>query len=148
MPRRRWKDFRSGDWNEDLGILMLKGFAAVASVPRPEDFGLDAIATLLRNQEESGYLYAEDSFYVQLKSASTKKIIYKNDEIQWLRDMQLPFFIGVVKKGDCSIQLFPGHKLNQMLIQTRKYKELHVFFSEQGKQQPIEEASKADVFLG
>ncbi len=48
MPGRRHKHFRSGDINQELGILLLKGVAPVASVPRPEDFGIDAIGTLLR----------------------------------------------------------------------------------------------------
>jgi len=48
---------------------MLNGIAAVADVPRPEGVGLDAVATLLR-RDEDGDCYAEDSFVVQLKSDS------------------------------------------------------------------------------
>ncbi|NLS91164.1 MAG: hypothetical protein GXX96_03150 [Planctomycetaceae bacterium] len=46
MPGRRRSSFRSGDLAEHLGLLLLKGIAAVAEVARPEDVGLDAIATL------------------------------------------------------------------------------------------------------
>jgi hypothetical protein len=49
MAGRRWEDFRSGNWNEELGFLLLKSIAAVAAVPRQEDFGIDAIATLLHS---------------------------------------------------------------------------------------------------
>src|SRR5947208_3278723 len=98
MPSRRWRDFRSGDWNEEFGILMLKAFAAVAYVPRQEDFGLDAISTLLRDDKNSRYLYAEESFYVQLKSESEKTISYDGDSIRWLKKLELPLFIGVTRK--------------------------------------------------
>lgn len=68
MPGRRRTNCRSGDLNEHLGLL-LKGVAAVADVARPEDVGIDAIATLLR-RDEDGNSYAEEGFLVQLKSSS------------------------------------------------------------------------------
>src|SRR5689334_9242475 len=40
---------RSGDRAEQVGIDMLRDIAAVAPVPREEDFGIDAIATILEN---------------------------------------------------------------------------------------------------
>jgi len=69
MPGRLRTSFRSGNLAEDLGLLLLKGIAAVADVPRTEDVGLDAIATLLRRASD-GNCYAEDGFVVQLKSYS------------------------------------------------------------------------------
>jgi hypothetical protein len=130
MVGRRAKDFRSGDWNEDLGILLLKAFAAVAPVQRQEDFGLDAVATLLRHDKENRLLYAEDSFYVQLKSGSNINLIYRDEEIQWLRNLQLPLFLGVVRKAESSLGLYPGHKLNALLVGPREFKEIHVRFGE------------------
>src|SRR4051794_20728555 len=97
MAGRRWADFRGGDLSEELGILLLKGVAAVAPVPRPEDVGLDAVATLLRR--DGDYLIAEDSFYVQLKSASDKRVVYGKHEIQWARALKLPLFVGRVDKA-------------------------------------------------
>ena len=60
MPGRQNTNFRSGNLTEYFGMLLLKGIAAVADVPRPEDFGLDAIATLLR-RDSDGNSYAEDA---------------------------------------------------------------------------------------
>ncbi len=65
MPGRRRENLRSGDLAEELGILLLKGIAAIAEVPRPEDIGFDGVATLLR-EGEGGFLYAENSFYLQI----------------------------------------------------------------------------------
>jgi len=45
MTGRRLRSYRIGDLNEELGILLLKSLAAVAPIPRQEDFGLDAEAT-------------------------------------------------------------------------------------------------------
>ncbi len=75
MPGRRGKNLRSGDLAEELGNLLLKGLAAVAEVPRPEDVGFDSVATLLR-EDGAGFLYAEDPFYVQFKSASVESVTY------------------------------------------------------------------------
>jgi hypothetical protein len=58
MAGRLRSSFRSGNLAEHLGLLLLKGIAAVADVPRTEDVGLDAIASLLR-RDEDGNCYAD-----------------------------------------------------------------------------------------
>src|SRR6266550_3449609 len=82
MPGRLRNSFRSGNLAKHLGLLLLKGIAAVADVARPEDIGLDAIATLLR-RDKDGNCYAEDSFLVQLKAASVTSVQYKGHELEW-----------------------------------------------------------------
>ena len=52
MPGIRLTSFRSGDLAEDLGIFLLKGVAVVAEVECQEDVGLDAVATLLRPDDD------------------------------------------------------------------------------------------------
>src|SRR4051812_47864665 len=110
MPGQRLKNPRSGDINEELGAMLLKAFAAVAPVPRTEDVGLDGVATLLRDDGE-GMLIAEDSFYVQFKSASVRTIAYKDQEAKWLRELKLPLFIGSVDRNAARISLFCTHRL-------------------------------------
>src|SRR5436305_14802175 len=83
MPGRLRTSFRSGNLAEHLGLLLLKGIAAVADVPRTEDIGLDAVATLLR-RDADGNCYAEDGFVVQLKSYSETSIEYRHHELTWL----------------------------------------------------------------
>ena len=75
MPGRLRSSFRSGNLAEDLGLLLLKGIVAVAEVTHTEDIGLDAIATLLR-LDNDGNLYAEDSFVVQLKADSVTSSVF------------------------------------------------------------------------
>lgn len=116
MVGRRHKHFRSGDLNEELGMLLLKGIAVVATVPRPEDIGIDAVATLLR-EGPNHLLFAENSFYMQFKSSSEGVLKYENHEVRWLESLKLPFFIGSVDKAACQIDLFAGHRLSQVLIE-------------------------------
>lgn len=115
MPGRRLSSYRKGDWNEDLGILLLKLLAAVAPIPRQEDFGLDAIGTLL-HPVQNNLVYAEESFYIQLKSESQKAISYRDHELDWLKNLQLPLFIGQVSRKDSSLLLFPAHVLNEFFV--------------------------------
>jgi hypothetical protein len=68
---------------------LLKGITAVADVPNTEDFGLDAIATLLRRDSE-GNSYAEDSFVVQLKSSSVTSVDYRDHELSWFLAQSVP----------------------------------------------------------
>src|SRR5690242_8531402 len=102
MPGRLRTSYRSGNLAEDLDLLLLKGIAAVAEVPRPEDVGLDAVATLLR-RDEDGNSYAEDSFLVQLKSESATTLEYKDHELAWLLAQTQPMFIGRISLAKSEI---------------------------------------------
>src|SRR5256885_10736823 len=102
MPGRLRASFRSGNLAEDLGLLLLKGIAAVADVTRPEDVGLDAIATLLR-RDSDGNCYAEDSFLVQLKADSVRTLRYRDHQLDWLVSQMQPLFIGLVSLANSQI---------------------------------------------
>ena len=115
MPGRLRTSFRSGNLAEDLGLLLLKGIAAVADVPRTEDVGLDAIATLLRRARD-GNCYAEDGFVVQLKSYSETSIKYRDHELSWLLGQSQPMFIGRVSLQDSRISLYPTLHANQAAL--------------------------------
>lgn len=105
MTGRLRTSFRSGDLAEHLGILLLKGISAVAQVPRPEDVGLDAIATLLR-RDEDGNCYAEDSFLVQLKSESVTTLQLAGHELDWFLGQTQPMFIGLISRSKSQISLY------------------------------------------
>src|SRR5947207_12580613 len=107
MPGRLRTSFRSGNLAEHLGLLLLKGIAAVADVPRTEDIGLDAVATLLR-RDADGNCYAEDGFVVQLKSYSETSIEYRHHELTWLLGQSQPMFIGRVSLEQSRICLYPA----------------------------------------
>lgn len=149
MAGRRLGSYRKGDWNEELGILLLKSLAAVAPIPRQEDFGLDAVATLLR-PDQKYFVYAEDSFYVQFKSESKEPLSYRDHELEWLKNLQLPLFIGQVRRRDSSLRLYPAHNLNEKLIlqDFRGFKELIVKFQDSGGAKRLVNEECCEVFLG
>jgi len=149
MPGRRLGSYRKGDWNEELGILLLKSLAAIASVPRQEDFGLDAVGTLLRPDQDN-CVYAEDSFYVQLKSESAKQISYKDHELDWLMNLQLPLFIGQVNRQDSLLSLFPAHVLNEFFVfrDFRNFKELIVKIDDGGNAKRLAKGERYEISLG
>jgi hypothetical protein len=115
MPGRLRASYRSGNLSEHLGLLLLKGVAAIAEVPRTEDVGLDAVATLLRRAAD-GNCYAEDSFVVQLKSESAPTIEYRDHELKWLLGQSQPMFVGRVSLADSRIRLYPTVYINQAVF--------------------------------
>lgn len=101
---KRIASYRSGDRAETFGATLLQSFCAVAPVPRPEDFGLvDAVATLLRR--DGRFLYADDSFLIQFKSRTEKRVEFLGDRFQALLRQELPFFIGHVDLATGTIAL-------------------------------------------
>jgi hypothetical protein len=106
MTGRLRTSFRSGNLAEELGILLLKGVAAVAGVPRQEDIGIDAVATLLR-RDNDGNCYAEDTFVVQLKSESEAQIEYSDHAFKWFIRQTSPMFVGRVSLIESKIALYP-----------------------------------------
>lgn len=115
MVGRLRTSFRFGNLAEDLGLLLLKGIATVADVPRTEDVGLDAIANLLRFDSD-GNCYAEDSFGVQLKAISESKVEYTGHALDWLLAQEQPLFIGRVSLDDGSIALHTMLHVNQAVL--------------------------------
>ena len=115
------EDYRGGNVKEDLGILLLKAFCAVSPVPRTEDVGIDAVATLLRRgpkrpdvegNKGRAVLFAEDTFCVQLKSESVAdEIKFEGYQTEWLLQQRLPMFINVVNQDSFGIDLYTTHFL-------------------------------------
>lgn len=149
MSGRRLGSYRKGDWNEELGILLLKSLAAVAPIPRQEDFGLDAVGTLLR-PVENNFVYAENSFYIQLKSESKKQLSYRDHELDWLKNLQLPLFIGQVSRRDSSLRLFPAHVLNEFFVMRdlRNFKELIIKIYDDGSAKRLAKGESYELYLG
>jgi hypothetical protein len=104
MPGSLDNNLRRAYLQEELGVYLLRGFAAVAAVERPQDFGIDAIATILR-PSTSRKLLAEDTFYVQLKAGSVRDVPFDDSQLAWYRQLDLPYFIGSVdpQRGELSL---------------------------------------------
>jgi hypothetical protein len=125
---------RSGDLHEELGILLLKFVALVAPVPRQEDVGNDAFATLVR-PEGSRQLIPDVSFLVQLKSASVLSVSYTTrDDMAWISGLDSPLFIGRVDVKQARIELFTTLRLHQILLE-RSYDGIELLLD------PADEAS-------
>jgi hypothetical protein len=134
MPGVRDRNLRSGDLQEELGIFLLKAVALVAPVPRPEDVGNDAFATLIR-PEGTRRLIPDLSFLVQLKSASVTSVSYTTpEEMAWISALEVPLFIGRVNLKQASIELFTTQKLHEILLE-KSYDGVELFLD------PLDEAS-------
>jgi hypothetical protein len=134
MPGTRDRNLRSGDLHEELGILLLKFVALVAPVPRQEDVGNDAFATLVR-PEGSRQLIPDVSFLVQLKSASVLSVSYTTrDDMAWISGLDSPLFIGRVDVKQARIELFTTLRLHQILLE-RSYDGIELLLD------PADEAS-------
>ncbi len=118
MAGMRDRNLRSGDLHEELGIFLLKAVALVAPVPRQEDVGNDAFATLVR-PEGGRRLIPDLSFLVQLKSASVTSVSYTTkDEMAWVSALESPLFIGRVDLKQARIELFTTLRLHQILLES------------------------------
>jgi hypothetical protein len=148
MPGRLRTNFRSGNLAEDLGLLLLKGVAAVADVPRTEDVGLDAVCTLLRPGAD-GNCYAEDGFVVQIKSDSGESVKYRSHELSWFLAQAQPMFIGLVSRKHARISLYPTLHVNHAVLSLHA-EQISMFFCEPDGPHPWAGGpeNSADVWLG
>ena len=105
---------------EGFDLQMLRPFAAVAPVPREEDFGIDVIATLLRRTGKA--LTASDSFFVQVKTRTSATFRFVGDGIEWVRSLRLPYFPLVVNldKAIASIYTLNRHRKTIQLARLQK----------------------------
>lgn len=147
MPAVRGKNLRSGDIVEQLGLLLLQNLALVAPVPRTEDVGVDAVVTLLEDLD-SYRLVATDSFFVQIKSDSVKEISYEEEQVKWLFNLELPFFIASVNKSNSSLDLFCCHRLSDAYITNKKREEIIIRFDVEENWDHFVESDNKFVHVG
>lgn len=129
MTAIRGKNLRSGDLAEQLGLLLLQQMALVAPVPRTEDIGIDAVVTLIKDFDKRR-LIAEDSIFVQIKSASVENIEYSDHEVDWLYNLELPFFIASVDRKDSSVKLYCAHRLSNAFITKHDRQVVKIIFND------------------
>lgn len=98
---------------EGIAIQMFRPFAAVAPVPREEDYGIDFVATLIR--ENGKTLDAEDSFVVQVKTHTSARFPFAGDGIKWLRQLRLPYFPVVANLDDATVSLYTLNRFHMPL---------------------------------
>lgn len=103
MAGSRGASWRGGDLAEGFGLELLRPFAFVAPIPRPEDVGVDAVATLFSRVGRG--LIAEDSFLVQVKAASARTIEFKATSLDWIRALRLPYYLISVDLATSTVDL-------------------------------------------
>ena len=109
-------NLRRGSLHETMGHHLLRGFAAVAPFPREQDYGIDFVATLLK-RELARSLAADRTIAVQTKSVSERSITYDGAAARWLRDLDLPFFIGSVDTDNNSMALYSTHQFHRVYVE-------------------------------
>ncbi len=147
MPTFRGTNFRSGDLAEATALLLLQQVALVAPVPRTEDVGIDAIVTLHREFDQHR-LIAEDSLFVQIKSASVDCVEYSADEVKWLYELDLPLFYASFDMTSCQISLFCAQQIAEAFITDHDRKKLQVRFDGESNLLDIVGAADDIVRLG
>lgn len=106
---------RFGTRGEYLAHYLLSGTGTVIQVPRQEDTGIDFHCTI---GEIFGYAEKfHEHFYIQLKSSSDVLVYgniekkrenfkWKNYELDWLFNLQNPFFIGICNSNSQTLELY------------------------------------------
>jgi hypothetical protein len=147
MPAFRGINIRSGDLAEQLGLLLLQNLALVAPIPRTEDVGIDAVATLIREDDAGRYL-AEDNFFVQIKSESVSSIEFSGKQVKWLYDLELPFFVASIDRSRSSINLFCAHRLSDALITNNDRQSIIIFLDNVKTSNELVESDDNEVHIG
>ena len=147
MVATRSKNLRSGDFAEELGLLLIRQFALITPVPRTEDVGIDAVVTLVKNF--NGYsILAEDNFFLQIKSANNESIEYVEHQVNWLYELELPFFVAIVDRKKSSIKLFCAHRLSNAFITNHKRKKLVLHFKKDLMANELVDKDDENIYLG
>jgi hypothetical protein len=119
----------------------------VAPVPRTDDVGIDVVCALLRNFDAKP-LIAENSFFVQIKSASVASISFKKDEVKWLYDLDLPFFVASADRNLGVVKLYCAHRLFDAFITNHDRKSLTIHLEEDKINDELVEKNDPNVKIG
>lgn len=129
MPNYLDNNLRGGDRAEYLAQFILSSMGVSVQVPRQEDHGHDFFCALQRQDDRQ--LTFHSPFTVQTGTIGGKNFVYgakKKDgqlvhrpmEIDFLRKLQLPFFVGVVDKEQHRLRLYSTSPMWRILYQNEK----------------------------
>ncbi|EMY4798451.1 hypothetical protein [Bacillus pacificus] len=147
MPATRGKNLRSGDLAEQLGLFLLQSVSLTAPVPRTEDVGIDVICTLI--QEFDQYrLVAANSFFVSIKASSVREVTFEKHEVQWLSNLELPFFIASVDRKEASIELYCAHRLSDAFASNSQRKSITLHITEDPEDHEFVPKEYENIYIG
>ncbi len=95
---------RFGSWTEILVEACLKTVAFTARIPREEDIGHDFFCTLAERRDR--LFEAGPSFTVQAKSNANPLVFKQKHEIEWLKQLQNPFFLAVGNREEQRVEIY------------------------------------------
>ena len=101
--------FRRGWENENLARFLLHKMAFIAHpATTAEDIGSDFFCTLFEARTLAGHasIFPRNSFAIQIKSNS--KPIDVSDKLQYLENLELPFFVGVADRVRLKLTIYSG----------------------------------------
>ena len=110
--------FRKGWENENLAQYILSKFSFVSQPTTiADDVGADYFCTFFKkviieriSREKKAikdvFIYPQGSFAIQIKSSRRKFSL--NNKLDFLDNLQLPFFIGVISQRDLSMTVYSG----------------------------------------
>ncbi len=101
--------FRKGWESENLARFLLSKISFVAHPATvSDDVGSDFFCTLFEIERKRGhaYLLPKNSFAIQIKS--TDKTLDFSDKVEYLSQLETPFFVGVIDRQDLKLTIFSG----------------------------------------
>ena len=104
--------FKSGWDREKLAEYILSRFSFIAKPSTvSDDLGTDLFCTLFRLEEKSGvdYPLPLSSFAIQIKSSASPQNFSEN--IDYLKNLEIPFFWGVVNENLKDLTIYSGENL-------------------------------------
>ncbi len=105
--------FRKGWESENLARFILSKFSFIAHPSTiSDDIGSDFFCTLFQIQREDShdYLIPKNSFAIQIKSNTNKFDV--SDKLQYLSDLEIPFFVGVIDRKDLKLTIYSGQYIS------------------------------------
>ena len=118
--------FRRGWENELLASFILSKFSFLANpVTVSDDIGSDFFCTLFKTRIKDGrsYLFPKNSFAIQIKS-NTKRFDFTNN-IKFLMNLEIPFFVGVVNRDNMMLDIYSGEYI-PIFLATERVEELFI----------------------
>lgn len=103
--------------------------------------------TLLRGFDDLRYI-TEDSFFVQIKSASITSIEFTREAVAWLHALELPFFVASVDRSAARLELYCAHRLSNAFITKHDRQTLTIFLDDQNTGDELVVEDDPDVHIG
>lgn len=123
--------FRSGWESENLARFILYKFTFIANPASvSDDIGIDFFCTLFQRRliNTKEFLIPRNSFAIQIKSNTTK--LDFTDKVQYLEQLELPFFIGIADRSEMKLTMYSGEYIPLLFSQMGLPKYLEIDFQE------------------